>query len=161
MKIINPVDQLNRPLRDLRISVTDRCNFRCTYCMPAEIFGERYEFLPKEKLLSFEEIYRIAKISVQIGVKKIRITGGEPLVRQDIPDLIEMLSEIDEIDDIAKTTNAYLLEKFARDLKSAGLNRITVSLDSLDDDVFQKMVNIVRFDFYINPKRKTLSIPRG
>ena len=139
MKIINPVDQLNRPLRDLRISVTDRCNFRCTYCMPAEIFGERYEFLPKEKLLSFEEIYRIAKISVQIGVKKIRITGGEPLVRQDIPDLIEMLSEIDEIDDIAMTTNAYLLEKFARDLKSAGLNRITVSLDSLDDDVFQKM----------------------
>ena len=128
MKTINPVDQLNRPLRDLRISVTDRCNFRCTYCMPAEIFGERYEFLPKEKLLSFEEIYRIAKISVQIGVKKIRITGGEPLVRQDIPDLIEMLSEIDEIDDIAMTTNAYLLEKFAQDLKSAGLNRITVSL---------------------------------
>ena len=139
MKKMNPVDQFNRPLRDLRISVTDRCNFRCTYCMPAEIFGERYEFLPKEKLLSFEEIYRIAKVSVQIGVKKIRITGGEPLVRQDIPDLIKMLAGIDEIDDIAMTTNAYLLEKFAQDLKDAGLNRITVSLDSLDDDVFQKM----------------------
>tara|TARA_Y100000817_G_scaffold219388_1_gene172939 strand:- start:1605 stop:2528 length:924 start_codon:yes stop_codon:yes gene_type:complete len=107
--------------------------------MPAEIFGERYEFLPKEKLLSFEEIHRIAKVSVQMGVKKIRITGGEPLVRQDIPDLIQMLAGIDEIDDIAMTTNAYLLEKFAQDLKNAGLNRVTVSLDSLDDDVFQKM----------------------
>ncbi len=139
MKKMNPVDQFNRPLRDLRISVTDRCNFRCTYCMPAEIFGERYEFLPKEKLLSFEEIHRIAKVSVQMGVKKIRITGGEPLVRQDIPDLIQMLAGIDEIDDIAMTTNAYLLEKFAQDLKNAGLNRVTVSLDSLDDDVFQKM----------------------
>ena len=103
MKKMNPVDQFNRPLRDLRISVTDRCNFRCTYCMPAEIFGERYEFLPKEKLLSFEEIHRIAKVSVQMGVKKIRITGGEPLVRQDVPDLIQMLAGIDEIDDIAMT----------------------------------------------------------
>ena len=126
MKKMNPVDQFNRPLRDLRISVTDRCNFRCTYCMPAEIFGERYEFLPKEKLLSFEEIHRIAKVSVQMGVKKIRITGGEPLVRQEIPDLIQMLAGIDEIDDIAMTTNAYLLDNFKLNVKSPTLRDLKI-----------------------------------
>jgi cyclic pyranopterin phosphate synthase len=133
------VDKFQRPLRDLRISVTDRCNFRCAYCMPAEIFGERYEFLPREELLTFEEIYRVANISAQLGVKKIRITGGEPLVRQNVPELIKMLSSIKEIEDIAMTTNAYLLKKFAKELKQSGLNRITVSLDSIDDEIFQKM----------------------
>ena len=133
------LDKFQRPLRDLRISVTDRCNFRWPYCMPAEIFGERYEFLPRKELLTFEEIYRVANIAAELGVKKIRITGGEPLVRQNVAELINMLSSIDGIEDIAMTTNAYLLKKFAKELKQSGLNRITVSLDSIDDDIFQKM----------------------
>tara|TARA_B110000263_G_scaffold236942_1_gene236734 strand:- start:1358 stop:2374 length:1017 start_codon:yes stop_codon:yes gene_type:complete len=139
MKKMTILDKFKRPLRDLRISVTDRCNFRCPYCMPAEIYGERYNFLPKKELLTFEEIYRVAKISADLGVKKIRITGGEPLVRQNVPKLIKMLSSIDSIDDIAMTTNAYLLKKFAKELKDSGLTRITVSLDSIDDEVFKKM----------------------
>ena len=132
-------DKLNRPVRDLRISVTDRCNFRCTYCMPAEIFGEKYEFLPRPHILSFEEIERLAKIFAHAGVSKLRITGGEPLVRANLPELISNLSAIDGIEDIAMTTNGYLLAKYAQELKDAGLNRLTISLDSIDEDIFKKM----------------------
>lgn len=132
-------DKFGRPMRDLRISVTDRCNFRCTYCMPAEIFGERYEFLPKPEVLTFEEIERLARIFVGLGVTKLRITGGEPLVRAQLPALIEKLVAIDGIEDIALTTNGFLLSKMAKDLKDAGLTRITVSLDSLDDEIAKKM----------------------
>lgn len=133
-------DQFNRPLRDLRISVTDRCNFRCTYCMPAEIFGEHYEFLQKSKILTFEEITRLVKIIVRLGAVKLRLTGGEPLVRQQLAKLVAQLSVIDGVEDIAMTTNAKLLtpEK-AQKLKDAGLRRVTISLDSLDNDVFQQM----------------------
>ena len=133
------VDKFGRPLRDLRISVTDRCNFRCTYCMPAEIYGERYEFLPKGQLLTFEEITRLTRLLVRGGVNKLRLTGGEPLVRADLDQLIAMLSPIDGVDDITLTTNAYLLQQMAAKLKAAGLHRITVSLDSLDPEVFGKM----------------------
>jgi len=132
-------DQFGRPMRDLRISVTDRCNFRCHYCMPAEIFGEAYEFLPKDEILSFEEIARLASCFAALGVNKIRITGGEPLLRVDLPLLISMLSEIDGIEDLTLTTNGYLLPQQAQQLKGAGLERITVSLDALDDETFQKM----------------------
>lgn len=132
-------DKLDRPVRDLRISVTDRCNFRCTYCMPAEIFGEKYEFLPRPHILSFEEIKRLAKIFAFAGVSKLRITGGEPLVRANLPELISGLSSIDGIDDIAMTTNGYLLAKYAQELKDAGLNRLTISLDSINEDIFKKM----------------------
>ncbi len=132
-------DQFKRPLRDLRISVTDRCNFRCTYCMPAEIFGEGYRFLPRQELLTFEEIARLARIIVRLGAVKLRLTGGEPLVRQEIETLVAMLAEIEGVDDFAMTTNAYFLPQKAQMLKEAGLRRITVSLDSLDDEVFQKM----------------------
>jgi len=132
-------DKLNRPVRDLRISVTDRCNFRCTYCMPAEIFGEKYEFLRRPHILSFEEIERLAKIFAHAGVSKLRITGGEPLVRANLPELISNLSAIDGIEDIAMTTNGYLLAKYAQELKDAGLNRLTISLDSIDEDIFKKM----------------------
>ena len=132
-------DQFKRPLRDLRISVTDRCNFRCTYCMPEEIFGERYQFLPKSDLLSFEEITRLSRIFVKLGVTKLRLTGGEPLMRQDIEKLVEQLAAIEGVEDIAMTTNAYLLPQKAEVLKAAGLKRFTVSLDSLNEEVFQKM----------------------
>lgn len=132
-------DGLNRPLRDLRISVTDRCNFRCPYCMPAQVYGERYQFLPKDSLLTFEEIARVTRIMVRLGIGKVRLTGGEPLVRQQIGNLLEMLSAIEGVDDMAMTTNGYLLATMARELKDAGLRRITVSLDSLDDDVFKAM----------------------
>ena len=132
-------DTYKRPLRDLRISVTDRCNFRCAYCMPEEIFGERYQFLPKPQLLTFEEITRLTKIIIRLGAVKLRITGGEPLMRQDIEKLIPMLNGLESVDDMALTTNAYFLPKKAQLLKDAGLQRLTVSLDSLDDDVFRKM----------------------
>ena len=132
-------DTFKRPLRDLRISVTDRCNFRCTYCMPAEIFGERYQFLPKTELLTFEEINRVARIIVGMGAEKIRLTGGEPLVRSDLEKLIKMLSDIPGVSDLTMTTNAYLLPQKAQALKEAGLKRITVSLDTLDDQIFRKM----------------------
>ena len=132
-------DKFGRPMRDLRISVTDRCNFRCTYCMPAEIFGERYEFLPKPEVLTFEEIERLARVFVGLGVNKLRITGGEPLVRAQLPALIEKLASIDGVEDIALTTNGFLLTKMAADLKEAGLKRITVSLDSIDDEIAKKM----------------------
>lgn len=132
-------DKLNRPLRDLRISVTDRCNFRCQYCMPAEIFGPDYAFLPSDKILSFEEIERVVKIFVALGVKKVRITGGEPLLRRDLPTLIERLHQIQGVEDIALTTNGTLLKKYAQVLAQAGLSRVSVSLDSLDGQRFAEM----------------------
>lgn len=134
---MNITDKLGRPLRDLRISVTDRCNFRCTYCMPREIFGPDYAFLPKEQLLSNDEITRLATAFVELGVNKIRLTGGEPLLRRDLPQLIEQLSEIAGLEDIALTTNASLLAVKAEAIKRAGLKRINVSLDALDDETFQ------------------------
>ena len=132
-------DLFGRPLRDLRISVTDRCNFRCPYCMPAEIFGEAYEFLPKDEILTFEEISRLAALFVDAGVNKLRITGGEPLLRVDLFKLIAQLAATPGADDITLTTNGYLLAKQATLLSEAGLDRITVSLDSLDDEVFKQM----------------------
>ena len=132
-------DVFDRPLRDLRISVTDRCNFRCTYCMPAEIYGERYQFLPKEDLLTFEEITRLTRILVGLGAVKVRLTGGEPLVRNDFERLVAMLSEVDGVSDLTLTTNAYLLPQKAEALKDAGLHRVTVSLDTLNDAIFRKM----------------------
>ena len=136
-------DRLGRPLRDLRISVTDRCNFRCTYCMPREVFGEDYRFLPHDQLLSFEEIARLATIFAAQGIEKIRLTGGEPLLRRNVERLIEMLAAITRPDgeriELTLTTNASLLAKKARALKDAGLRRVTVSLDALDDATFMAM----------------------
>ena len=132
-------DKFGRGVRDLRISVTDRCNFRCPYCMPAEVYGEKYEFLQRPHILSFEEIERLTRLFVRIGVSKVRITGGEPLVRANLPDLVSKLCVIDGINDVALTTNGYLLENNAQPLKDAGLNRLTVSLDSIDPDVFKEM----------------------
>jgi cyclic pyranopterin phosphate synthase len=128
-------DTLERPLRDLRISVTDHCNFRCVYCMPREVFGPDYPFLPREAVLTFEEIYNVARILVGLGVRKIRLTGGEPLVRRDIERLVEMLARLPGVE-LAMTTNGSFLAQKARALKDAGLKRVTVSLDSLDVDVF-------------------------
>ena len=136
---ITVLDKFRRPLRDLRISVTDRCNFRCTYCMPAEIFGERYEFLQKADLLSFEEIARLTRIFVELGVVKVRMTGGEPLVRSEVEKLVSMLARIDGIGDLTMTTNAYLLPQKATVLRNAGLHRLSVSLDTLDDAIFREM----------------------
>ena len=132
-------DALARPLRDLRISVTDRCNFRCSYCMPEEIYGEKYRFLPRKEILSFEEIERLAGIFAGLGAHKLRITGGEPLLRVDLPKLLARLGALPGIDDLALTTNATLLPRQARALADAGLSRVTVSLDSLDEDVFATM----------------------
>ena len=136
---MQPLDQFKRPLRDLRISVTDRCNFRCAYCMPAEVFHEKYQFLPHKQILTFEEIIRLARLAVDLGVVKLRLTGGEPLVRHDIEKLVAMLTTIPGVHDIAMTTNGSLLSKMADKLHDAGLKRITVSLDSLDNDVFRQM----------------------
>ena len=132
-------DVFGRLLQDLRISVTDRCNFRCTYCMPAEVFGERYEFLPRDQILSFEEIERLTRIFAKLGVTKIRVTGGEPLLRRDLPKLIRLLAVIPGIEDLTLTTNGYLLPPMAKELKKAGLRRVTISLDSLNEATFQKM----------------------
>ncbi|MBI2911287.1 MAG: GTP 3',8-cyclase MoaA [Chloroflexi bacterium] len=139
---MNTVDRLSRPLRDLRISVTDRCNFRCVYCMPREIFGREYQFLARAELLTFEEIARLARLFVDHGVEKIRLTGGEPLVRSGIEQLIEQLAGIEGLRDLTLTTNGALLRKKARRLREAGLRRITVSLDSLDNDVFKAMNDV-------------------
>ncbi|HEU4750995.1 MAG TPA: radical SAM protein, partial [Acidimicrobiia bacterium] len=136
------VDTLGRPLHDLRISVTDRCNFRCTYCMPKEVFGREYEFLAREQLLSFEEIERVARASVRAGARKLRLTGGEPLLRKDIEDLVALLSRIPELEDLTLTTNGSLLARKAEALKAAGLKRVTVSLDSMDDTVFMAMNDV-------------------
>ena len=135
------IDTLNRPLRDLRISVTDRCNFRCVYCMPKEIFGPDHQFLHRDQILTFEEITRLARLFAAHGVRKIRLTGGEPLVRKDLPDLISMLAEIPDLD-LTLTTNGSLLPKHARALKDAGLKRVTVSLDSLDNAIFKSMNDV-------------------
>ena len=135
------VDTLGRPLRDLRLSVTDRCNFRCVYCMPAEVFGRDYRFLERRELLTFEELARIARTVAAHGVEKIRITGGEPLLRRDLERLVALLAAIPGLD-LTLTTNGALLAKKARLLKDAGLRRITVSLDSLDDGVFREMNDV-------------------
>ncbi len=134
-----PRDRLERPLRDLRISVMDRCNFRCPYCMPREQFHESYRFLKSSQRLSFEEILRLARLFVAQGVRKLRLTGGEPLLRANLADLVGDLTGIAGVEDVALTTNGILLERHAAELKAAGLNRITVSLDSLDPEVFARM----------------------
>jgi cyclic pyranopterin phosphate synthase len=143
---MRPDDRLGRQLHDLRISVTDRCNFRCTYCMPKEIFGRDYQFLPRDQVLRYEEIERLARIFVGLGVEKLRITGGEPLVRRDLPDLVGMLAAIRRPDggelDLTLTTNGSALRALAVPLRDAGLQRVTVSLDSLDDAVFGAMNGI-------------------
>ncbi|WMT41349.1 GTP 3',8-cyclase MoaA [Paenibacillus sp. D2_2] len=136
MKIEPMRDQLQRPIRDLRISVTDRCNFRCTYCMPKEIFGDDYRFLPQRELLTFDEITMVAELFASLGVKKIRLTGGEPLLRTDLPSLVGKLVSIDGIEDIGLTTNGLLLKQYAEPLLAAGLRRVNVSLDALDPKLF-------------------------
>ena len=138
-------DALNRPIRDLRVSVTDRCNFRCIYCMPREIFGPGYKFVPRNDLLKLEEIARITRLFSGHGVRKVRITGGEPMIRRNLERLIEMLRGIDGITDISMTTNASMLTvKRAEALRAAGLNRINISLDAIDEETFQR-VNDVDF----------------
>jgi GTP 3',8-cyclase len=132
-------DQLDRPLRDLRISVTDRCNLRCSYCMPKEVFGADYAFLPREELLSFEEIARVTRVLAAQGVDKLRLTGGEPLLRRGLERLVEMLAGIEGIKDVALTTNGLLLAGKARSLADAGLSRVTVSLDALDDETLSRV----------------------
>ena len=134
-------DSFGRPLRDLRVSVTDRCNFRCVYCMPKEVFGRHHQFLEREQLLTFEEISRLSRIFHGLGIEKVRLTGGEPLVRRDLERLVEMLALIPGLD-LTLTTNGSLLGKKAQALKDAGLQRITVSLDSLDDVVFKAMNDV-------------------
>jgi GTP 3',8-cyclase len=138
-----PLDTLGRPVRDLRISVTDRCNFRCPYCMPKEIFGGDFAFLRREELLTFEEIARLTRLFVANGVRKVRLTGGEPLLRRDLERLVEQLAAIPDLEDIALTTNGSLLTREkALALKAAGLSRATISLDSLDDTVFRAMNDV-------------------
>ncbi len=134
-----PRDTLGRPLRDLRVSVTDRCNMRCSYCMPAEVFGPSYAFLPRAEILSFEEITRVVQIMAKLGVRKVRLTGGEPLLRRELPTLVRMLAGLGSIDDLALTTNGLLLTTLSGALRDAGLQRVTVSLDALDDDLFRAL----------------------
>jgi cyclic pyranopterin phosphate synthase len=137
---LNPVvDRLGRPVHDLRISVMDRCNFRCPYCMPQSTFDEKYRFLRAQERLSFEEIVRLARVAARLGVRKVRLTGGEPLLRNGLPDLVAELSGIEGIEDLALTTNGVLLAQHAAELKGNGLHRVTVSLDSLDEAVFTRM----------------------
>jgi cyclic pyranopterin phosphate synthase len=135
-------DQLQRPLRDLRVSVTDRCNFRCTYCMPKEVFGRDYDFLPRAEILTFEEITRLVRVFVALGVEKVRLTGGEPLLRKDIEHLIAELAAIDGLDDLTLTTNGSFLAQKADALRAAGLKRLTVSLDALDEATFAAMNDV-------------------
>jgi cyclic pyranopterin phosphate synthase len=138
---MDPLDTFGRPLHDLRISVTDRCNFRCVYCMPKEIFGKDYQFLPRAEILTFEEIERLVRIFVGLGVRKVRLTGGEPLVRRDLDRLVEMLARLGDLD-LTLTTNGSLLAQKANALSAAGLKRVTVSLDSLDDATFKSMNDV-------------------
>jgi cyclic pyranopterin phosphate synthase len=138
----DPLDTLLRPLRDLRVSVTDRCNFRCRYCMPREIFGRDYEFLSRDLLLTFEEVERLVTVFTRLGVRKVRLTGGEPLLRRDLELLVARLAAIPAIEDLTLTTNGTLLAKKASDLAGAGLHRVTVSLDSLDDRTFAAMNDV-------------------
>jgi GTP 3',8-cyclase len=135
-------DRLQRPLRDLRVSVTDRCNFRCTYCMPREVFGPGFAFLERAELLTFEEIHRVVAVFAGLGVRKLRLTGGEPLLRKGIAELVALLASVEGIDDIALTTNGSLLPRHAEALRAAGLTRLTVSLDSVDEDVFSSMADV-------------------
>ncbi len=135
------VDSYGRTVRDLRISVTDRCNFRCVYCMPKEIYGKGYQFLPKDQLLTFEELARLATVFATVGTKKIRLTGGEPLMRRGLDALVRMLAIIPDVD-LTLTTNGSLLAEQAEGLAAAGLKRVTVSLDSLDDMVFKCMNDV-------------------
>jgi cyclic pyranopterin phosphate synthase len=139
--LMEPVDTFNRPLRDLRVSVTDRCYFRCVYCMPKVVVGKDFQFLPRGEILSFEEIERLVRVFVGLGVQKIRLTGGEPLVRRNIERLVEMLAKVSDLD-LTLTTNGSLLAGKARALRDAGLKRVTVSLDSLDDEVFKSMNDV-------------------
>jgi len=139
---IDPMDTLGRPLHDLRISVTDRCNFRCTYCMPKEIFNREYQFLARELLLSFEEITRVTRVFSTLGVTKVRITGGEPLLRRGVEALVSELASVPGIDDLTLTTNGSLLARKAEALAAAGLRRVTVSLDALDDETFMAMNDV-------------------
>lgn len=138
-QVARPRDTLGRPLHDLRISVMDRCNFRCPYCMPKETFHENYRFLKSQERLSFEEITRLTRLFVELGVRKVRLTGGEPLLRPNLSELIGDLTAIEGLQDVALTTNGVLLSQHAAELKANGLKRITVSLDSLDDDLFKQM----------------------
>ena len=133
------LDTLGRPMRDLRVSVTDRCNFRCGYCMPREVYGPDHAFLPRAEILSYEEIERVVRATVALGVRKVRLTGGEPLVRRNLETLVGMLAAIDDIEDLTLTTNASLLAGKAQALADAGLHRVTVSLDALDDETFMRM----------------------
>jgi cyclic pyranopterin phosphate synthase len=135
----HPTDQFNRPLRDLRISVTDRCNFRCPYCMPADVFGPGHAFLRDPQLMSLAELTRIVRAFITLGVEKVRLTGGEPLLRPDVPDLIRTLKQDLGVQDVALTTNGWLLEKLAPKLAAAGLNRLNVSVDALDDTIAGKL----------------------
>jgi cyclic pyranopterin phosphate synthase len=139
--MMQPTDVFARPLHDLRVSVTDRCNFRCVYCMPKEVFGKDFQFLPRAEILSFEEIERLVRVFVGLGVRKVRLTGGEPLVRRNIERLVEMLAKVSDLD-LTLTTNGSLLASKARMLRDAGLKRVTVSLDSLDDAVFKSMNDV-------------------
>lgn len=139
----NVQDRFFRPLRDLRISVTDRCNFRCVYCMPKEVFDKNYRFLPRAELLSFEEIERVVQAAAKLGVTKIRLTGGEPLVRRDLEVLVSQIRKVPGITDISMTTNASLLSLArAKSLRDAGLQRITVSLDAMDDETFKRVNDV-------------------
>ena len=138
---VHPVDTLGRPVRDLRISVTDRCNFRCTYCMPKTVFGQDYRFMDRKELLTFEELERVARVFAELGVEKIRLTGGEPLLRKELETLVERLDSIDGLD-LTLTTNASLLARKAEALRAAGLDRVNVSLDSLDDATFRAMNDV-------------------
>jgi cyclic pyranopterin phosphate synthase len=140
--LVATLDRLGRPVRDLRISVTDRCNFRCVYCMPKEVFGRDYRFLERKELLTFEEIERLARAFVRQGVNKLRITGGEPLIRRNLEHLIELLRGLGDGLDLTLTTNGSLLSEKAATLKAAGLDRVTVSLDSLDEKVFRAMNDV-------------------
>ena len=133
------VDKFTRPMRDLRISVIDACNFRCTYCMPLEQYPKSYSFINKKERLTFDEIIRLVKIFGSLGIRKVRLTGGEPLLRKNLPMLVKKISAIPEIEDIALTSNGFWLEKYASELKEAGLNRVTVSLDALNDEIFGRM----------------------
>ncbi|HEX7354497.1 MAG TPA: GTP 3',8-cyclase MoaA [Mycobacteriales bacterium] len=135
-------DRLDRPVRDLRLSVTDRCNFRCTYCMPREVFGPDHAFLSREEILSYEEFTRLVRVFVGLGVRKVRLTGGEPLLRRDLETLVEMIAAVPGVEDLALTTNGSLLAARAASLRAAGLHRVTVSLDSVDPVVFRAMADV-------------------
>ena len=142
MAPMRPRDRLERPIHDLRVSVTDRCNFRCSYCMPAEVFGHDFAFLPRSEVLTFEETVRLATVFARLGAEKIRITGGEPTVRHDLPDLVRGLAGVEGTRDLAMTTNGSTLRRLARPLAEAGLRRVTISLDALDDATFARMNGI-------------------